>query len=78
MKTSKPYVEVAFTPRNTCKHHLWQGGIPVAAHKYTPEFSGSVLHSDIQVLAFPLGQGKQVPKMLPCGISREVLIYWGG
>lgn len=45
-------------------------GIPVAAHKYTPGFSDSVLHSDIQVLAFPLGQGKSVAKMLPCAIRR--------
>lgn len=62
MKTSKPHVQMAFAPRNTCKHQLWQGGIPVAAHKYTPGFSDSVLHSDIQVLAFPLGQVKSVAK----------------
>lgn len=56
------------------KHQLWQGGIPVAVHKYTPGFSGNVLHSDIQVLASPLGREKVLPEMLPCGISREILI----
>lgn len=51
--------------RNTCKHQLWQGGIPVAAHKYTPGFSDSVTHSDI-----PRPGEKMLPKLLPCGISR--------
>lgn len=57
------------------KHQLWQGGIPVAVHKYTPGSSDSVLHSDIQVLAFPLGREKVLPEMLPWGISRVILIY---
>lgn len=49
-------------PRNTCKHQLWQGGIPVAAHKYTSGFPDSVRHNGIQVFAFTLGQEKSVAK----------------
>ena len=76
MRTNKPYVQVTFTPGNTCRHQLGQGGIPAVAwlHIKNTRLGSLILPSVAMhksLLSFR--PGKVSPDTLPCAISREMV-----